>query len=92
MGYEYGSVTVDTEAMEATIQALSVYIDDISGTISRMKDAAQDCSDNMGNDIISQKNIGRLELCIEQLSATLVKAEELKRKIAKELSETVDGF
>ena len=44
------SKNVDSEALLQAANALSIYIDEVRNNIQRMKDAATDCSDNMGSD------------------------------------------
>ena len=46
-----------------------------------MNDAAQDCSDNMGSDVYSNKAITNLQTCAKELSKTIAGAEELRKKI-----------
>lgn len=72
---------VDTEALEQAAKALGTYIADVQNNIRKMQDAAVDCKDNMGSDIVSQKAIGKLEDCVKGLSATMQEAQELQRKI-----------
>ena len=48
------SKNVDSEALLQAANALSIYIDEVRNNIQRMKDAATDCSDNMGSDEISR--------------------------------------
>lgn len=72
---------VDTEALGNAAKALEIYIADVSNNVKKMKDAAVDCRDNMGSDVVSQKAITKLEDCAKDLSATLKQAESLKKKI-----------
>ena len=74
-------ITVDTDALQQAANALSTYIESVSDSIQKMKDAAIDCSDNMGSDAYSQKAIEELEVCAQELSITLRNAEELRSKI-----------
>lgn len=46
-----------------------------------MKDAAADCKDNMGSDVVSQKAISKLEECAKDLSQALKEAQDLQKKI-----------
>ena len=73
--------TVDTESLGQAAAALSTYIEEVNGNIRKMKDAATDCSDNMGSDVYSQKAISKLETCANELSKTLQEAAELRDKI-----------
>ncbi len=75
------SITVDTDALQQAADALSTYIESVGNSIQKMKDAAIDCSDNMGSDAYSQKAIEELEICAQELSSTLVQADELRNKI-----------
>mgnify|MGYP004527060413 CR=1 FL=1 len=72
---------VDTDALAQAAKALGAYIGDVSNNVSKMKDAANDCRDNMGSDGVSQKAIAKLEECAKDLSATLKEAQELQKKI-----------
>lgn len=74
-------VTVDTDALQQAVNALSTYIESVSNSIQKMKDAAIDCSDNMGSDAYSHKAIEELEECAQELSIALKDAEELRSKI-----------
>ena len=49
--------------------------------IQKMKDAARDCSDNMGSDKYSANAIADLEECIKKLSQAMEDAEETRRRI-----------
>lgn len=77
------SVTVDTEALGQASSALSTYIEEVQGNINKMKDAATDCADNMGNDVYSKNAISKLQECTTEISKTIAKASELKEKIDK---------
>lgn len=72
---------VDTAALQQAANALGTYIADVSNNIKKMQDAAVDCSDNMGGDVVSQKAIVKLENCIKEISDTLKQAQELQKKI-----------
>jgi predicted RNase H-like nuclease (RuvC/YqgF family) len=72
---------VETDALQKAAKALETYIDDVSNNVKKMKDAALDCSDNMGNDVISQKAIRKLEECANDLTVSLNEAKELQGKI-----------
>ncbi|TGX96441.1 hypothetical protein E5357_16070 [Hominisplanchenecus murintestinalis] len=72
---------VDTDALERAAQALGTYIADVSNNIKKMQDAAVDCQDNMGSDVVSQKAVAKLQECAKELSATLKDAEALQKKI-----------
>lgn len=72
---------VDTAALQQAANALGTYIADVSNNIRKMQDAAVDCKDNMGADVVSQKAIAKLENCAKELSATLVQAQDLQRRI-----------
>lgn len=74
-------ITVETEALEQAANALSVYISEVQSNISKMQDAATDCSDNMGSDVYSRKAIEKLSDCAKELSKSIQKAEELRSKI-----------
>ena len=75
--------TVDIEALEMAANALSEYIDEVNTDIQKMKDAAVDCSDNMGSDVYSKRAIIRLEVCARSLAGTISEAEALREKILK---------
>lgn len=72
---------VDTDALQQAAKALETYIADVSNNVKKMQDAAIDCRDNMGSDVISQKAIVKLEDCAKDLLVTLKQAEELRKKI-----------
>ena len=75
------NTNVDTEALEQTAVALSVYIDEVSRSIQKMRDAATDCHDNMRSDIYSKNAIFKLETCIVDLHKTLRVAQDIKDRI-----------
>ena len=75
------NTNVDTEALEQTALALSVYIDEVSRNIQKMRDAATDCHDNMMSDVYSKMAILKLETCIVDLHKTLRVAQDIKDKI-----------
>lgn len=82
-----GKTTVDTEALGTAANALSTYISEINADIAKMKDAAVDCSDNMGNDAYSQKAISQLNECTQKLSKAIAEAESLRKAILKKKSD-----
>ena len=73
--------TVDTEALGKAAQALNNYISAMKLNIQKMKDAATDCSDNMGSDVYSQKAISKLDDCAKDLNSAMETAESLKNAI-----------
>ena len=73
--------TVDTEALQQAAEALGVYISEVASNVRKMGDAAQDCSDNMGNDVYSQRAIAKLQSCRAALGKTMSQAVELQKKI-----------
>ena len=79
------NVTVDTEALSSAARALQIYIEEVQNNIQKMRDAAVDCSDNMGSDIYSQKAISKLGECIKSLSVTINEAESLRTAILKRI-------
>ena len=87
--------TVDTESLGAAAAALGTYISDVKNIIQKMNDAAQDCSDNMGSDVYSQKAIANLQSCAQALSKTIQEAESLRGKILakkRQIEDSVRGF
>lgn len=70
-----------TEALGTVAAALEWYISDMNVNIQKMKDAARDCSDNMGSDRYSANAIADLEECIKKLSQAMEDAEETRRRI-----------
>ncbi len=72
---------VDSEALGRAAAALGTYISEVQSNIQKMKDAAQDCSDNMGSDVYSRKAIEDLRTCASQLTKTITEAEALRKKI-----------
>lgn len=73
--------TVDTEALGRAANALRTYVGEVQNNIRKMQDAAQDCADNMGSDVYSQKAINKLSQCSQSLSKTIYQANELMGKI-----------
>ncbi len=84
--------TVDTEALGQAANALSTYIEAVQNNIQKMKDAATDCSDNMGSDVYSQKAISKLEACVKDLSKTMTEASELRKKILDKKKQIEDSY
>ena len=84
--------TVDTEALGQAANALYTYIESVQNNIQKMRDAATDCSDNMGSDVYSQKAISKLETCVKDLSKTLSEALELRQKILKKKKQIEDSY
>ena len=88
-------ITVDTEALGQAAAALGTYIEEVNNNIQKMKDAAIDCSDNMGSDVYSKNAIIKLEDCAKELSATIREAEELRKRILekkREIEDSGNGF
>ena len=81
------NITVDIESLGQVANALEVYIEEVQNNIQKMKDAATDCSDNMGTDVYSQKAIIELNSCIKSLRETIQEAESLKIAILKKIQE-----
>ena len=89
------SNTVDTESLGQAANALGVYIGAVQENIQKMRDAATDCSDNMGSDVYSQKAIAKLGDCIKALSATIQEAQSLKATILRkkqQIEESQNSF
>lgn len=89
------SNTVDTESLGQAANALGVYIGEVQDDIQKMRDAATDCSDNMGSDVYSQKAIAKLGDCIKTLSATIQEAQSLRTTILKkkqQIEESQNSF
>lgn len=89
------SNTVDTESLGQAANALGVYIGEVQDNIQKMRDAATDCSDNMGSDVYSQKAIAKLGDCIKALSATIQEAQSLRTTIQKkkqQIEESQNSF
>lgn len=87
--------TVDTESLGQAANALGVYISEVQDNIQKMRDAATDCSDNMGSDVYSQKAIAKLGGCIKSLSVTIQEAESLRATILKkkqQIEESQNSF
>lgn len=87
--------TVDTESLGQAANALGVYIGEVQDNIQKMKDAATDCSDNMGSDVYSQKAIAKLGDCIKSLNATIQEAQALQQTILKkkqQIEESQNAF
>lgn len=78
-----GDRNVSTEALDTVIKALDKYIEEINATRKKMKDAAIDCHDNMGKDVLSKKAIGKMDQCVAALNTTVTKASELRNRIVK---------
>ena len=76
---------VDVEALRQVVSLLGTYISDVNQDVLKMQDAAVDCGDNMGNDELSNLAIKKLEECVKDLSKITKEAEELKKKIIKEI-------
>ena len=72
---------VDSESLGQAAAALGTYISEVQNNIQKMQDAATDCSDNMGNDVYSQKAISKMQDCAKSLSKTIAEAEALQKKI-----------
>ena len=75
--------TVEIEALDKAAASLREYIGEVQTNIRKMHDAAQDCADNMGNDVYSRAAISKLQDCTNNLSLTMKKANELMGKILK---------
>lgn len=76
-----GNGNTSTEALGTVAAALERYISDMNVNIEKMKDAARDCSDNMGSDKYSANAIADLEECIKKLTQAMEDAEETRRRI-----------
>ena len=72
---------VDTDALQQAANALGTYIADVQNNVKKMKDAAVDCKDNMGSDVVSQKAVTKLNDCAKELSSTMKEAQDLQKKI-----------
>lgn len=81
---------VDTEALGQAAKALGTYIADVQNNVKKMQDAAVDCKDNMGSDVVSSKAITKLEDCAKQLSNTLKEAQDLQKKILSKKKQIED--
>lgn len=87
--------TVDTESLGQAAVALGTYIEEVKNNIQKMKDAATDCSDNMGSDVYSKNAISKLEDCAKELTKTITEAEGLRSKILakkKQIEDSTHSF
>lgn len=87
--------TVDTESLGQAAAALGTYIEEVKNNIQKMRDAATDCSDNMGSDVYSKNAISKLESCAKDLAKTITEAEGLRSKILakkKQIEDSAHGF
>ena len=85
----------DLDALTRAAAALGTYISDVQGNIQRMKDAATDCSDNMGSDVYSKKAIAKLQDCVKALTKSLGEAQDLRKKILakkKQIEDSAKSF
>ena len=57
-----------------------------------MKDAATDCSDNMGSDVYSGKAIEKLQVCTKELSRNMEQAAVLQKAILKKKREIEESL
>ncbi len=76
-----GKGNTETNALGTVAAALERYISDMNMNMQKMKDAARDCSDNMGSDKYSANAIADLEECIKKLGQAMEDAEEIRRRI-----------
>ena len=83
---------VDSEALGMAAKALGDYISAVQGNIQKMKDAATDCSDNMGSDVYSSKAIEKLQVCTKELSRTMEQAAVLQKAILKKKREIEESL
>ena len=78
---------VKLESLGLAAAALDTYISEVKNNIQKMKDAAIDCSDNMGSDKYSQKPISKMQDCAKSLSVTIENAADLKKQILAKIRE-----
>ena len=83
--------TVDTDALERANIALQKYIGTVQFGINYLQNAAQDCTDNMGSDVYSQKAVQQLEFCLKDMNSAIKKAEEVRQKIMRKQREIEDS-
>ena len=83
--------TVDTEALERANIALQKYIGKVQFGINYLQNAAQDCTDNMGSDVYSQKAVQQLEFCLKDMNSAITKAEEVRQNILRKKREIEDS-
>lgn len=76
-----GTGNTETNALGRVAAALERYISDMNENIQKMRDAARDCSDNMGSDKYSANAIADLEECIKKLERAMNDAEEIRRRL-----------
>lgn len=76
---------VDIESLIHVSNLLGTYITEVNRDIQKMKHAAIDCGDNMGNDELSRRAINDLNECAQELSKTTAEAEKLRKEILKQI-------
>jgi len=81
---------VSPEALERVAKALGTYEESLREITGKMKQAAKDCNDNLGNDALSAQAISQLEFSVQKLYAAAVEAAELRSKISKKASDISD--
>ncbi|MBQ1523896.1 MAG: hypothetical protein II499_08765 [Firmicutes bacterium] len=83
--------TIDTEALRSVRTALRTYRSAVMSDVKKMRDAAKDCRDNLGNDEYSKRTVADLNDSLKDILAAIEKADELEQKITKKIGELEGG-
>ena len=78
---------LDPEALKLAEKALENYIEEVSSYVKNLRDNAEDCRDNMGNDDLSNRAVDKLSESLDDISRALAEAEELKNALRTKINE-----
>ncbi len=84
--------SVETEALRTVRSAVKTYREAVITDVKKMRDAVQDCHDNLGKDEYSKKTKEELTESLDSILNAIRKAEELEDKLSnriKKLEESI---
>ena len=81
----------DTEVLRSVLSAIKTYKEAVLNDVKKMRDAAQDCHDNLGGDVYSKKTIADLAESMNDILNAIQKASELEEKIRKKIVDLEEG-
>lgn len=83
---------LSVDALRSLIKAMSTYHDSLSENIQTLQNAANICSQAMGNDTISKQHILNLEFAIVEFRSAESAAEEAVRALQEDLRIALDAL
>lgn len=82
---------VETDALRTVRAAVKTYREAILTDVKKMRDAVQDCHDNLGQDEYSKKTKAELTESLGSILKAIEQAEDLEARLSRRIKELEDS-